>query len=250
MVEGADLPPFHAGAEKAGGLPRQGKPCLLDGLDTPVPVPAPLHKGVFLLVFPVRFVPLPHPLPALRFPGIIADELDHPAAAGPHLLAVGVVPAELLLGGHLVLEGTLFVAIGNGGEGSGAEAFLLQGEPLAVPGGVPYPGDGRHPVLRQPAVHDFQIGIGVGLFPAGVRKEDEVYRDVPLPKPYQHGCAVCPAAIAHHVHPSPPVISTCLWGGAWTSSRLRSAPDLNRQTPRWGALIRSYSALSSWRLSM
>ena len=68
-------------------------------------------------------------------------------------------------------------------------------------------------MLRQPAVHDFQIGIGVGLFPAGVRKEDEVYRDAPLPKPYQHGCAVCPAAIAHHVHPSPPVISTCLWAG-------------------------------------
>ena len=51
-------------------------------------------------------------------------------------------------------------------------------------------------------------------------------------------------------YPPPPVTSACLWGGAWTSSRLRSAPDLNRQTPRWGELIRSYSAASSWRLSM
>ena len=51
-------------------------------------------------------------------------------------------------------------------------------------------------------------------------------------------------------YPPPPVISACLWGGAWTSSRLRSAPDLNRQTPLLGELIRSYSALSSCRLSM
>ena len=29
-------------------------------------------------------------------------------------------------------------------------------------------------------------------------------------------------------YPPPPVISACLWGGAWTSSRLRSAPDFEQ----------------------
>ena len=250
MVEGADLPPLHGRAEKAGGLPREGKPGFLDGLDALVPIPAPLHERIFLLVFLICHIQLPDPLPALRFSGVIADELDHPAAAGPHRPAARVMPTELLLGEHLVLEGALLVAVGDRGKGAGAEALLFQGEPLAVPGGVPHPGDGRHPVFRQPAAHGLQIGVGVGLLPAGIRKEDEVHWDMPLPEPNQHSRAVRPCAVTYHGHSPPPVISTCLWGGAWTSSRLRSVPHLNRQTPRWGALIRSYSALSSWRLSM
>ena len=250
MVESADLPPLHGRTEEAGGLPRQGEPGFLDGPDAPVPIPAPLHEGVFLLVFLICHIPLPDFLPPLRFSGVIADEPDHPAAAGPDRLAAGVVPAELFLRHDFVLEGALFIAIGDGGEGTGAQAFLLQGEPLPIPGGVPHPGDGRHPVLRQPAAHGIQIGVGVGLLPAGIREEDEVHRDAPLPKSHQHGGAVRSSAVSHHVHPSPPTISACLWGGAWTSSRLRSAPHLNRQTPLLGELIRSYSALSSWRLSM
>ena len=55
MVQCPNFPPLHAGAEEAGRLARQGKAGIPDRLDAVLSAPAPLHQGIFLLVF---FIPL------------------------------------------------------------------------------------------------------------------------------------------------------------------------------------------------
>ena len=157
--------------------------------------------------------------PAL-LPSVVADQLHHLLTLCPGVPASGVVVAELFLGRHLVFQGTLFVAVGDGGQTSGPQALLLQSQPLAVLCRVPHSGNGRHPVLQQPALHDLQVFIGMWLFSTGVRKEDQVHRDLPLPKAHQHGRGVCSTAISHYRH-TPPAIpnSLCLCLGAMTWSR-------------------------------
>ena len=60
----------------------------------------------------------------------------------------------------------------------------------------------------------------MGLFSAGVRKEDQVHRDLPLPKAHQHCGGVRPTSVAHYRH-TPPAIpnSARLCLGAMTWSR-------------------------------
>ena len=54
-------------------------------------------------------------------------------------------------------------------------------------------------MFLQPAVHDVQIGIGVGMFRPGIRKEDQVHRDVVLVQADQKGGAVGAAPVGNHI---------------------------------------------------
>ena len=81
-----------------------------------------------------------------------------------------------------MFQGTPLEAVGHRGQSAALQALLLQSQPLSVPRGLVDSGDGRHPVFLQPAVHDVQVGVGVGVFRPGIRKEDQVHRDVVLVK--------------------------------------------------------------------
>ena len=73
-------------------------------------------------------------------------------------------------------------------------------------------------MLQQPALHDLQVFVGMGLFSAGVRKEDQVHRDLPLPKAHQHGGGIRPASVAHYRHTPPAVPNSarlCLGAMTW-----------------------------------
>ena len=107
--------------------------------------------------------------------------------------------AELFLRPDLVFQGTPLEAVGDGGQGAALQTLLFQGQPLSVPRGLIHSGNGRHPVILQPAVHDVQVGIGVGMLRPGIRKEDQVHRDAVLVQADQKGGAVDTAPIGNHI---------------------------------------------------
>ena len=190
VVEGADLPPLHAGTKEAGGFAGQRQTLLLDRLDTFLPPPAPVDEGILLAVLGIRHIVYDSVVPAALLPGVVADELDHLLAPGPDLPAGRIVVAEFILGRDLVLEGALLVAVGQSRQGPGAQALLLQGQPVPVLVGVLHHCDLRHPMVSQPPVHDGKVRIGMGLLPARVGKEDEVDGNAVPVKADQHGGTV------------------------------------------------------------
>ena len=107
--------------------------------------------------------------------------------------------AELFLRPDLVFQGAPLEAVGDGGQGAALQALLLQSQPLSVPRGLVDHGDGRHPVILQPAVHNVQVGIGVGMLRPGIRKEDQVHRDTVLVQADQKGGAVDTAPVGNHI---------------------------------------------------
>ena len=173
-----DLLRPHTGAEETGGLARLGQARIFNGLLTGRPVPAPFHQGIPLAVLWVGQVPDLNFIASVVLTGVIADELHHPFPGRPYLAAGRVAVAELVLRPDFVFQGTPLEAVGDGGQGAALQALLLQGQPLSVPRGLVDPGDGRHPVVLQPVIHDIQVSIGVGVFRPGIRKEDQVHRDV------------------------------------------------------------------------
>ena len=84
-----------------------------------------------------------------------------------------------------MFQGAPLEAIGDGGQRAAFQAFIFQGQPLSVTGGLINAGDLRHPVILQPAVHCVQIGVCVGMFAARIRKQDQVHRDTVLVQPYK-----------------------------------------------------------------
>ena len=98
------------------------------------------------------------------------NKFDNLFSSCPCIQAGLVLVAKPLLWGHLVFERAAFPAIGNGRKRPGAEALLFQSEPLPTFLLIPDAGNGWHIVLFQPAIHDFQIRIGVRLLAAGIRK--------------------------------------------------------------------------------
>lgn len=68
----------------------------------------------------VGLVMLSGALLPLRLAHIAADVLEHLFAPGPNVPAGRVIVAAFLLGRNLMLQGTLFVSIGNGGQGAGS----------------------------------------------------------------------------------------------------------------------------------
>ena len=194
-----DLLRPHAGTEKAGRLAGLGKPRIFNGLHTRRPVPSPLHQGIPLAVLGVCQVSQQHLVAAVALAGVVSDEFHHPLARCPYLLAGQIVIAELFLRPDFVFQGTPLEAVGDGRQGAALQALLLQGQPLAVPRGLVDSGDGRHPVVLQPAVHDVQIGIGVGMLRPGIRKEDQVHRDAVLVQADQKGGAVDTAPVGNHI---------------------------------------------------
>ena len=176
-----------------------GKPRIFNGLHTRRPVPSPFHQGIPLAVLGVCQVAQQHLVAAVALAGIVADELHHPLARCPCLLAGQIVIAELFLRPDLVFQGTPLEAVGDGGQGAALQTLLLQGQPLAVPRGLVDSGDGRHPVVLQPSVHDVQVGVGVGMLRPRIRKEDQVHRDTVLVQPDQKGGAVGAAPIGNHI---------------------------------------------------
>ena len=152
-----DLLRPHAGTEEAGGLARLGQARIFNGLQAGRPVPAPFHQGIPLAVLWVGQVAQQHLVAAVALAGVVADELHHPFPGRPYLAAGRVAVAELVLRPDLVFQGTPLEAVGHRGQGAALQALLLQGQPLSVPRGLVDSGDGRHPVVLQPAVHDVQI---------------------------------------------------------------------------------------------
>ena len=118
MVQCPNFPPLHAGAEEAGRLARQGKAGIPDRLDAVLSAPAPLHQGIFLLVFFILKVMRKGVEQTALLSGIVSNELDDLFSFLPGINAGLVVPAELFLRGNLVLEGAFFVPISNGGQRS------------------------------------------------------------------------------------------------------------------------------------
>ena len=88
--------------------------------------------------------------------------------------------AEFILGTNLVLEGTSLVSVGDGGQRPGAEALLFQSQTVPILIRVHHLGDCRQAVFLQPAVHDGEIVIGMGLLTPGIGKQDQVHRDLPV----------------------------------------------------------------------
>ncbi len=202
-----DLLRPHAGAEEAGGFARLGQARIFNGLHTRRPVPSPLHQGIPLAVLGVGQIPQQYLIAAVAFAGIVADELDHPFACRPHLPAGRIMVAELFLRPDLVFQGTPLEAVSHRGQGAALQTLLLQGQPLSVPRGLVDSGDGRHPVILQPAVHDVQVSIGVGVFRPGIREEDQVHRDTVLVQANQKGGAVGTAPVGNHIDALPPPVS-------------------------------------------
>ena len=157
-----------------------GQARIFNGLHTRRPVPSPFHQGIPLAVLGVGQVAQQHLVAAVAFAGVVADELDHPFARRPHLPAGRIMVAELFLRPDLVFQGTPLEAIGHRRQGAALQTLPFQGQPLSVPRSLIHSGDGWHPVVLQPAVHDVQVGIGVGMLRPGIRKEDQVYRDTVL----------------------------------------------------------------------
>ena len=180
LPQGGDLVGFHAGAEKTGRFSRLGQPCRLDLPDAIVPRPSPFHQGIPLAVFSVGRVSQQHLVAAVALACVVADELNHPLARRPGSAAWRVMVAELFLRPDLVFQGTPFEAVGNGRKAATLQAFILQCQPFPVTGGLIHSGNGRHPVVLQPAVHHLQIGVGVGMLCPRIRKEDQVHRDTVL----------------------------------------------------------------------
>ena len=197
----------HTGTEKTGGLARLGQARILNGLLTGRPVPSPFHQGIPLAVLLVGQVAQQHLVAAVALAGVVTDELHHPFPGRPYLAAGRVAVAELVLRPDLVFQGTPLETVGHRGQGAALQALLLQGQPLAVPRGLVHSGDGRHPVVLQPAVHDVQVGIGVGMLRPGIRKEDQVHRDAVLVQADQKGGAVDTAPVGNHIDALPPPVS-------------------------------------------
>ena len=110
------------------------------------------------------------PLSAAFLSGIIPNKFDHLFSLCPGIQAGLVLVAKPLLWGHLVFEGAAFPAIGDGRKRPGAEALLFQSKPLPTFLLIPNAGNGWHIMAFQPAIHDFQIHIGVRLLAAGICK--------------------------------------------------------------------------------
>ena len=187
VVEGADFVPLHGGAEKAGGFAGERQSLLLDGGDAVLPVPVPIDEGVFLFVLLVHDVVDDGMVAAALLARVEADVLGDPLSPRPCLLTGRVVVAELVLRRDFVLEGTPLIAVGDGGQRAGAQAFLLQREAVAILIHIFHNGDGRHSVGFQPRIHNGDVLVGVPLLTARVGKEDEVDRDAVPVHPDEHG---------------------------------------------------------------
>ena len=130
---------------------------------------------------------------------IIADELAHLFSAGPNLTARRIVVAELFLRSDLVFQRTPLESVGDRGQRAAFQTFILQGQPPAVPCGLIDPCDLRHTVILQPAIHDIQIGVGMGMLAARIRKQDQVNGDTVLMQSNKKGGAVRTAAIGNNI---------------------------------------------------
>ena len=172
-----DLLGPHTGAEKAGGLSRLRQARRLDRPDTRLPVPAPFHQGIPFAVLRVCQITQKDLVAAVVLASVIADELDHLFPAGPDLTARRIVVAELFLRSDLVFQRTPLEAVGDRGQRAAFQTFILQGQPIAVLCGLIDPCDLRHTVILQPAIHDIQIGVGMGMLAARIRKQDQVNGD-------------------------------------------------------------------------
>lgn len=54
-------------------------------------------------------------------------------------------------------------------------------------------------MILQPAIHDIQIGVGMGMLAARIRKQDQVNGDTVLVQPNEKGGAVRTAAIGNNI---------------------------------------------------
>ena len=98
------------------------------------------------------------------------------------------------------------MAIRDGGQRTGTQTFILEGQSVPVLVGASHDRDLRHPVGQQPVVHYRKVFIGVRLFATCIGKEDEIYGDSLLVQTNEHGRAVDPAAVAENVHYRPPPV--------------------------------------------
>ena len=194
-----DLLRPHTGAEKAGGLSRLRQARRLDRPDTRLPVPAPFHQGIPFAVLRVCQITQKDLIAAVMLASIIADELDYLFPAGPNLTAQRIIVAELFLRSDLVFQRTPLESVGDRGQRAAFQTFILQGQPPAVPCGLIDPCDLRHTVILQPAIHDIQIGVGMGMLAARIRKQDQVNGDTVLMQSNKKGGAVRTAAIGNNI---------------------------------------------------